>query len=49
MLFNKQLPSPGIALTSDDGVVKISSPVVGASVSDVEAAISGTVLWLAGA
>jgi hypothetical protein len=48
-LFNKQLPSPGIELMSDDGVVKVSSPVLGASVSNVEAAISGTVWWLAGA
>lgn len=56
-LFNKQLPSPGMALVPDDeGVVnESSSPVVvvvsagGASVSSVEAAVCGTVWWLDGA
>lgn len=56
-LFNKQLPSPGMALVTDDeGVVnESSSPVVvvvsagGASVSSVEAAVCGTVWWLDGA
>lgn len=55
-LFNKQLPSPGMALVTDEGVVnESSSPVVvvvsagGASVSSVEAAVCGTVWWLDGA
>lgn len=55
-LFNKQLPSPGMALVPDEGVVnESSSPVVvvvsagGASVSSVEAAVCGTVWWLDGA
>lgn len=47
-MFNKQLPSPGIELVSDDGVVNESSPVVGASVSNVDAAVWGIVLTMDG-
>lgn len=43
--FNKQLPSPGITLV-ETGVVTDSSTVDGDSVSTVEAADCGTVLWL---
>lgn len=42
---NKQLPSPGITLV-ETGVVTDSSTVDGDSVSIVEAADCGTVLWL---
>lgn len=45
MPFNKQLPSPGITLI-ETGVVTDSSTVEGDSVSTVEAAVCGIVLWL---